>query len=143
MGRLHRQLSLAALLGLLLPAGDDTCAAESGTAGISEPRRTGWPLTAEERAYVVDKPEHERRPGRDSGRHLPALWPVVPTAGHFGGVVPGAVAEGDAVRFVANPVEVDGVEHGLLATVKYGVPGGSAYKLLNTRSTLQCNYKQA
>jgi beta-glucosidase len=50
-----------------------------------EPQKTGWPLTAEERAYVVDKPEHERRPGREIGKHLPQLWPQVPTAGHFGG----------------------------------------------------------
>jgi beta-glucosidase len=50
----------------------------------AEPQKTGWPLTAEERAYVVDKPEHERRPGRESNKHLPPLWPVVPTAGHFG-----------------------------------------------------------
>jgi platelet-activating factor acetylhydrolase IB subunit beta/gamma len=51
----------------------------------AEPQKTGWPLTAEERAYVVDKPEYERRPGRESNRHLPQLWPVVPCAGHFGG----------------------------------------------------------
>ena len=50
-----------------------------------EPQKTGWPLTMEERTYVIDKPEHERRPGRDSNKHLPPLWPVVPTAGHFGG----------------------------------------------------------
>lgn len=50
-----------------------------------EPQKSGWPLTAEERAYVVDKPEHERRPGREIGKHLPQLWPVVLTAGHFGG----------------------------------------------------------
>jgi len=50
-----------------------------------EPQKTGWPLTAEERAYVIDKPEYERRPGREIGKHLPHLWPVVPTAGHFGG----------------------------------------------------------
>lgn len=51
----------------------------------AEPQKTGWPLTAEERAYVVEKPEHERRPGRESNKHLPPLWPQVPTAGHFGG----------------------------------------------------------
>jgi lysophospholipase L1-like esterase len=51
----------------------------------AEPQKTGWPLTAEERAYVVDKPEHDRRPGRESNKHLPQLWPVVPTAGHWGG----------------------------------------------------------
>lgn len=50
-----------------------------------EPQKTGWPLTVEERAYVVDKPEHERRPGRETNEHLPQLWPVVPTAGYFGG----------------------------------------------------------
>jgi lysophospholipase L1-like esterase len=51
----------------------------------AEPQKTGWPLTAEERAYVVEKPEHDRRPGRESNKHLPQLWPQVPTAGHFGG----------------------------------------------------------
>ncbi len=51
----------------------------------ADPQKTGWPLTAEERAYVVDKPEHDRRPGRESNKHLPQLWPQVPSAGHFGG----------------------------------------------------------
>lgn len=50
----------------------------------AEPQKAGWPLSQEERAYVVDKPEHERRPGRESNKHLPELWPLVPTAGHFG-----------------------------------------------------------
>ena len=51
----------------------------------TEPQKTGWPLTAEERAYVVDKAEYERRPGSESQKHLPPLWPVVPSAGFFGG----------------------------------------------------------
>ena len=51
----------------------------------AEPQKTGWPLTAEERAYVVDKSEHDRRPGRESNKHLPAMWPIVPAAGHWGG----------------------------------------------------------
>ncbi len=51
----------------------------------AEPQKTGWPLTPEERAYVVEKPEHDRRPGRESNKHLPKLWPQVPCAGHFGG----------------------------------------------------------
>jgi lysophospholipase L1-like esterase len=51
----------------------------------AEPQKTGWPLRAEERAFVVDKAEHDRRPGRESNKHLPQLWPQVPTAGHFGG----------------------------------------------------------
>lgn len=50
-----------------------------------EPQKNGWPLTAEERLYVTEKAEHDRRPGREINRHLPHLWPVVPTAGHFGG----------------------------------------------------------
>jgi lysophospholipase L1-like esterase len=50
-----------------------------------EPQKTGWPISAEERAYVVDRPEHARRPGRESNKHLPQLWPQVPSAGHFGG----------------------------------------------------------
>ena len=50
----------------------------------AEPQKTGWPLTAEERAYVL-KPEHERRPGREVNKHLPQLWPAVPAAGHWGG----------------------------------------------------------
>jgi len=51
----------------------------------ADPQPVGWPLTAEERAYVVEKPEFDRRPGRESNKHLPQLWPVVPTAGHWGG----------------------------------------------------------
>ena len=50
----------------------------------AEPQKTGWPLTEEERAYVL-KPEHERRPGSEAQKHLPQLWPVVPSAGSFGG----------------------------------------------------------
>jgi platelet-activating factor acetylhydrolase IB subunit beta/gamma len=51
----------------------------------AEPQKSGWPLTADERAYIVDKPEHERRPGREANKYLPHLWPVVPSAGYFGG----------------------------------------------------------
>ena len=51
----------------------------------AEPQKSGWPLTAEERAYVTGKAEHDRRPGRESNKHLPQLWPVVPSAGFFGG----------------------------------------------------------
>ena len=51
----------------------------------AEPQKTGWPLTAEERAYITEKPEHDRRPGRESNKHLPQFWPQVPSAGFFGG----------------------------------------------------------
>ena len=50
----------------------------------AEPQKTGWPLTEEERAYVL-KPEFERRPGREASKHLPPMWPVVPSAGNWGG----------------------------------------------------------
>lgn len=36
-----------------------------------DPQLEGWPLTAEERAYVVKRVEHDRRPGRESLKHLP------------------------------------------------------------------------
>ncbi|NBV20776.1 MAG: hypothetical protein EBS05_02105 [Proteobacteria bacterium] len=51
----------------------------------AEPQKTGWPLTVEERAYVVERPEYDRRPGREANKHLPQFWPAVPAAGHFGG----------------------------------------------------------
>jgi len=50
----------------------------------AEPQKTGWPLTEEERKFVL-KPEYERRPGSESKKHLPAMWPVCPSAGNFGG----------------------------------------------------------
>lgn len=50
-----------------------------------EPQKTGWPLTPEERAYITEKAEHDRRPGRAVNKHLPQLWPQVPSAGFFGG----------------------------------------------------------
>jgi hypothetical protein len=50
----------------------------------AEPQKTGWPLTEEERKFVL-KPEHERRPGSESKKHLPPMWPVCPSAGNFGG----------------------------------------------------------
>ena len=51
---------------------------------LGEPQSSGWPLTAAEREFVL-KPEFERRPGRVLNRHLPEMWPVLPSAGHWGG----------------------------------------------------------
>ena len=51
----------------------------------NESQKSGWPLTPEERAFIVEKPEFERRPGKEAKKHLPHLWPMVPCAGHFGG----------------------------------------------------------
>ncbi len=50
----------------------------------AEPQKTGWPLSAQERDYVL-KPEYQRRPGSEVNQHKPALWPVVPSAGFWGG----------------------------------------------------------
>lgn len=50
----------------------------------AEPQKSGWPLSEEELQYVL-KPEFERRPGSEKGQHLPAMWPVVPSAGFWGG----------------------------------------------------------
>jgi beta-glucosidase len=75
---------LAFLTALLLASALETCALDYPHV-TAEPQKSGWPLTAEERAYVIDKPEHDRRPGRESNKHLPQLWPQVPTAGYFGG----------------------------------------------------------
>ena len=50
----------------------------------ADPQPSGWPLTAEEKAFIA-KPEFERRPGREVNQHLPQLWPAVPTAGSWGG----------------------------------------------------------
>ena len=71
-------------LALLATASSQDALALDYPYKTAEPQKTGWPLTDEERAYVL-KPEHERRPGCESNKHLPAMWPVVPSAGHFGG----------------------------------------------------------
>lgn len=85
-----------------------------------EPQKTGWPLTAEERAYVVDKPEHERRPGREINKHLPQLWPVVPTAGHFGGDAWLKLHEAHVKTVQANAGPVDVLLVGDSITIQWG-----------------------
>ncbi len=50
----------------------------------AEPQKSGWPLTDAERTYVL-KSEHERRPGSEAQKYLPQFWPVVPSAGFWGG----------------------------------------------------------
>ena len=52
--------------------------------GKMDPQKGGWPLTEEGRNYVL-LPEHERRPGREINQHKPAMWPVIPSAGFWGG----------------------------------------------------------
>ncbi len=52
--------------------------------GKMDPQKTGWPLTEEERKFVL-LPEYERRPGREANQHKPTMWPVTPAAGFWGG----------------------------------------------------------
>jgi platelet-activating factor acetylhydrolase IB subunit beta/gamma len=52
--------------------------------GKMDPQKSGWPLTEEERKFVL-LPEHERRPGREINQHKPSMWPVTPSAGFWGG----------------------------------------------------------
>ena len=86
----------------------------------ADPQPSGWPLTAEERAYVTGKAEFDRRPGRESNQHLPHLWPVVPTAGFFGGDSWLKIHE-DLVKTVqANPGPVDVLLVGDSITIQWG-----------------------
>ena len=80
------RLSLVALIVALWS--QDVSALEYAYApynsGAMDPQRTGWPLTDDERAYVL-KAECERRPGSEATQHKPDLWPVTPSAGFWGG----------------------------------------------------------
>lgn len=86
----------------------------------SEPQKTGWPLTPEERAYIVDKPEHERRPGREASKHLPQVWPVVPSAGHFGGDAWLILHEAHVKTVAANRGPIDVLLVGDSITIQWG-----------------------
>ena len=86
----------------------------------ADPQPTGWPLTDEERAYVTGKAEHDRRPGRESNQHLPQLWPVVPTAGFFGGDAWLKIHEGLVKAVQANPGPVDVLLVGDSITIQWG-----------------------
>lgn len=75
---------LIVLVGMHANAGADEYPYPPYNEGKMEPQRTGWPLTEAERDFVL-KPEYDRRPGRESNKHLPSMWPVVPSAGNWGG----------------------------------------------------------
>jgi lysophospholipase L1-like esterase len=85
-----------------------------------EPQKTGWPLTAEERSYVTEKAEHDRRPGRESNKHLPQLWPVVPSAGFFGGDSWLKIHEGLVKTVQANRGPIDVLLVGDSITIQWG-----------------------
>ena len=94
-------------------AGDDPAA-------TGEPQKAGWPLTVEERAFIVEKPEHERRPGRLQNKHLPQFWPVVPSAGHFGGDAWLRLHEAHVKTVQANRGPVDVLLVGDSITIQWG-----------------------
>lgn len=86
----------------------------------NEPQKNGWPLTPEERAYVVDKPEHDRRPGRESNKHLPDLWPQIPTAGYFDGDAWLKLHEAHVKTVQANQGPIDVLLVGDSITIQWG-----------------------
>jgi platelet-activating factor acetylhydrolase IB subunit beta/gamma len=51
--------------------------------GSMDPQVSGWPLTQAEETYVLS-PEYGRKPGHEAQKHLPDMWPVTPTAAHWG-----------------------------------------------------------
>jgi len=86
----------------------------------AEPQKSGWPLTTEERAYITEKPEHDRRPGRESNKHLPQLWPQVPSAGHFGGDAWLKLHEAHVKTVQANRGPIDVLLVGDSITIQWG-----------------------
>jgi len=105
----------------LLPAILPACAwAIEYPYSSAEPQKAGWPLTAEERSYIVDKPEHDRRPGREVNKHLPHIWPVVPCAGFFGGDAWLKLHEDHVKTVQANAGEVDVLLVGDSITIQWG-----------------------
>ncbi len=87
----------------------------------AEPQKTGWPLSAEERAYVL-KPEFERRPGSEEHKHLPPMWPVTPSAGNWGGTSWLATHEKLVEYVKANPGPCDVLLVGDSITQQWGSP---------------------
>ncbi len=85
----------------------------------ADPQPTGWPLTAEEAAFIA-KPEFERRPGREINQHLPQLWPAVPSAGFFGGDAWLKLHEAHVKTVQANQGPVDVLLVGDSITIQWG-----------------------
>ncbi|VTU02551.1 hydrolase gdsl : Lipolytic protein G-D-S-L family OS=Pedosphaera parvula (strain Ellin514) GN=Cflav_PD2866 PE=4 SV=1: Lipase_GDSL_2: Lipase_GDSL_2 [Gemmataceae bacterium] len=87
----------------------------------AEPQKTGWPLAEKGREYVL-KPEHERRPGHEANKHLPHLWPVVPSAGSWAGTA-WLDTHAKLVEYVkANPGPCDVLLVGDSITQQWGSP---------------------
>ncbi len=64
--------------------------------GKLDPQPSGWPLSPAELLWV-EQPEYSRKPGHEAHKHLPEMWPVTPTAGHWK-----PKAEGDGNRWLQN-----------------------------------------
>lgn len=114
---MNRFVCVPTLLMLLMPM---IASAIDYPYSTAEPQKSGWPLTAEERAYVIDKPEHDRRPGREANKHLPHLWPVVPSAGHFGGDSWLKLHESHVKTVQANAGPIDVLLVGDSITIQWG-----------------------
>jgi len=84
MERLSMNIRFFTLASMLLCLVSGSAQALDYEYETAEPQKSGWPLTKEEEEYVI-KPEFERRPGKEKNKHQPNLWPVVPSAGSFGG----------------------------------------------------------
>ena len=54
----------------------------------NESQKSGWPLTPEERAFIVEKPEFERRPGKEAKNTFHTSGPWSPVLGIVA-VIPG------------------------------------------------------
>ena len=93
----------------------------------ADPQPTGWPLTTAERAYVVGKPEYERRPGREINKHLPQFWPSVPSAGFFGGDAWLKLHEAHVRTAHANPGPLDVLLVGDSITIQWGASWEKAF----------------
>ena len=93
----------------------------------ADPQPTGWPLTTAERAYVVGKPEYERRPGREINKHLPQFWPSVPSAGFFGGDAWLKLHEAHVRTAQANPGPLDVLLVGDSITIQWGASWEKAF----------------
>ena len=79
---------LVVLLGVTVSAFQEAQALEYPyapyNAGKMDPQLAGWPLNESEKTYIL-KAEYERRPGSEANQHKPELWPVIPSAGFWGG----------------------------------------------------------
>ncbi len=60
--------------------------------GKLDPQITGWPISDAELTWVT-KTEYTRKPGHEASQHLPAMWPVTPTAAHWKGKDPASAQQ--------------------------------------------------